>query len=584
MVLDHVNYPIDLKNLTNDELIKLCSEIRQLLLQKLSVTGGHSGPNLGIVELTTAIHYVFDTPKDQLILDTSHQCYTHKILTGRKEAFIDQNHYNDVNGFFNPNESEYDLFTIGHTSTSLSLASGLMKARDLKNETNNVIAVIGDGSLSGGQAYEGLNVISELNTNAIIIVNDNEMSIAENHGGYYKNLEQLRKTNGKSENNFFKALGFNYYYIEEGNDVIKIIETLQKVKNTPHPTIIHVHTLKGKGFKAAEENKEQFHSGGPISLEKNSYKYNDDSLNYPQIIKQILFEKTKTNPLTIGISSGTPLIINMDKENRLKLDQQFMDLGIVEPHAIAMASALAKSGCRPIYPVFSSFLQRTYDQLSQDLALNNSPATILVFEASIYGMNSNTHLGIFDISFMSNIPNLVYLVPAYVEEVQAMLDWSTTQNKYSVGIRIPNKVRYQNKKDETDYNQINKNEIVSKGSKIAIFALGNFLPLAQETKEILKEHQINPTIINPKFATGLDEELLNNILKDHELVITLEDGIIEGGFGQKIASFYGPTAMKVKNYGLEKKFYNQYNVEDVLKECHLTKEQLTKDILKILNN
>lgn len=584
MVLDHVNYPIDLKNLTNDELIKLCSEIRQLLLQKLSVTGGHSGPNLGIVELTTAIHYVFDTPKDQLILDTSHQCYTHKILTGRKEAFIDQNHYNDVNGFFNPNESEYDLFTIGHTSTSLSLASGLMKARDLKNETNNVIAVIGDGSLSGGQAYEGLNVISELNTNVIIIVNDNEMSIAENHGGYYKNLEQLRKTNGKSENNFFKALGFNYYYIEEGNDVIKIIETLQKVKNTPHPTIIHVHTLKGKGFKAAEENKEQFHSGGPISLENNSYKYNDDSLNYPQIIKQILFEKTKTNHLTIGISSGTPLIINMDKENRLKLDQQFMDLGIVEPHAIAMASALAKSGCRPIYPVFSSFLQRTYDQLSQDLALNNSPATILVFEASIYGMNSNTHLGIFDISFMSNIPNLVYLVPAYVEEVQAMLDWSTTQNKYSVGIRIPNKVRYQNKKDETDYNQINKNEIVSKGSKIAIFALGNFLPLAQETKEILKEYQINPTIINPKFATGLDEELLNNLLKDHELVITLEDGIIEGGFGQKIASFYGPTAMKVKNYGLEKKFYNQYNVEDVLKECHLTKEQLTKDILEILNN
>lgn len=582
MILDRVNYPVDLKNLTNDELEKLCKEIREILLKRLSITGGHHGPNLGAVELTTAIHYVFDTPIDKLILDVSHQCYPHKILTGRKQAYLDENHYYDVNGFFNPNESEYDLFTIGHTSTSLSLASGIMKARDLKGTKENVIVVIGDGSLSGGEAYEGLNVISELGTNAIIIVNDNEMSIAENHGGYYKNLEKLRLSQGKLENNLFKALGFDYYYVEEGNNVLKIIETLKKVKNINHPTIVHVHTLKGKGFEAATNNKELFHSGGPISLENNSYKYQNNGISYAKIINQIFTKYAKTNPLIVGITSGTPAVINMNKECRNALGSQFIDVGIAEEHAIAMASALAKAGCRPIYPVFSSFLQRTYDQLSQDLALNNSPATILVMEASIYGMSSNTHLGIFDISFITNIPNIIYLAPAYVEEVQAMIDWSTTQNDHSVAIRIPSKVVYANKEDNTDYNNINKYEIVNKGNSVGIIALGTFLHLGLETIKQLKEKGINATLINPKFITGIDKELLTELLNDHKLIITLEDGIIEGGFGQKIASFYGPTNIKVKNYGYEKKFYDQYKVDDVLKECHLTKELLTEDIIKIL--
>lgn len=582
MILDRVNYPVDLKNLTNSELEQLCTEIREILLKRLSITGGHHGPNLGAIELTTAIHYVFDTPIDKLILDVSHQCYTHKILTGRKKAYLEEEHYSDVNGFFNPKESEYDLFTIGHTSTSLSLASGVMKSRDLKGTKENVIVVIGDGSLSGGEAYEGLNVISELGTNAIIIVNDNEMSIAENHGGYYKNLEKLRLSQGKLENNLFKALGFDYYYVEEGNDVLKLIETLKEVKNINHPTIVHVHTLKGKGFKAATENKELFHSGGPINLENNCYKYQNQAINYAEIVNQILTKKANDDALVVGITSGTPAVINMNKNRRCALDKQFIDVGIAEEHAIAMASALAKTGCRPIYPVFSSFLQRTYDQLSQDLALNNSPTTILVMEASIYGMNSNTHLGIFDISFISNIPNIIYLAPAYVEEVQAMIDWSTTQNNHSVAIRIPSKVVYANKKDNTDYNILNKYEIVKKGNTVALIALGNFLHLGLETQNLLKEKGINATLINPKFITGIDKELLTNLLKDHQLIITLEDGIIEGGFGQKIASFYGPTNMKVKNYGYEKKFYDQFKVDDVLNECHLTKEQLVNDILKML--
>ncbi len=583
MVLDRINYPIDLKTLKNKELESLCEEIRSVLLKKLSIAGGHHGPNLGAVELTVAIHYVFDTPKDKLVLDVSHQCYPHKILTGRKEAYLNPDHYNDVTGFFNPNESEYDLFTIGHTSTSLSLASGLMKARDLKKDKENVIAVIGDGSLSGGEAFEGLNVISELGTNAIIIVNDNEMSIAENHGGYYKNLEYLRKTQGNGDNNLFKALGYDYYYLEEGNDVLKLIEVLKKVKDQNHPVVVHVHTLKGKGFKAAEENKEKFHAGGPISLEENDYKYRDyHDESYAEIINQLLTEKIKNDETVVGITSGTPGVINMDLSRRMKLNEHFIDVGIAEEQAVAMASGIARGGCKPVYAVFSSFLQRTYDQLSQDLAINNSPATILVFSASIYGMNSNTHLGIFDISFMSNIPNLVYLAPAYKEEVIAMTNWAINQTTYSVAIRMPVQVVSNGEADKTNYDDLNHYEVITEGYSVAIIALGNFFHLGRETADLLKEKNINASLINPKFITGLDEELLEKLKENHRLVITLEDGIVEGGFGQKIASFYGPSLMKVKNYGFEKKFYNQYQTQDVLKEAHLTKEQLAEDIIELL--
>lgn len=582
MILDKVNYPIDLKKLTKEELNTLCDEIRTILLKKLSITGGHHGPNLGVVELTVAIHYVFDCPTDKLVLDVSHQCYPHKILTGRKEAYLDPNHYDDVNGFFNPNESEYDLFTIGHTSTSLSLASGLIKARDLKKTKENIIAVIGDGSLSGGEAFEGLNVISEQGTNAIIIVNDNEMSIAENHGGYYKNLELLRKSNGKAENNLFKALGFEYYYVEEGNNVLKIIEILNKVKNNPHPVVVHVHTLKGKGFKAAEEDKETYHAGGPISLEENCFKGQKSGLSYAEYTNQLLMEKFKEDPTITCITSGTPGVINMNLSRRNQVKEQFIDVGIAEEHAVAMASGLAIGGCKPVYAVFSSFIQRTYDQLSQDLALNNSPATILVFLASIDGMKGNTHLGIFDISFMSNIPNLVYLAPAYQEEFKAMLDWSLSQTQYSVAIRMPIKVIAKGSPDTTNYNEINQFELVSQGSEVAIIALGNFFHIGKETKEYLEGYGIKATLINPKFITGLDLKLLESLKDNHKLVVTLEDGIIEGGFGQKIASFYGPSNMKVKNYGFKKEFYNQYDLDEVLKEAHLTKELLAKDILEIL--
>lgn len=582
MILDRVNYPIDLKKLTDKELVELCNEIREILLKKLSITGGHHGPNLGIVELTVGIHYVFDAPKDKLILDVSHQCYTHKILTGRKEAYIDESKYNQVNGFFNPNESEYDLFTIGHTSTSLSLASGLIKARELKKDSENVIVVIGDGSLSGGEAFEGLNVISEIGKNAIIIVNDNEMSIAENHGGYYRNLELLRQTKGKTDNNLFKALGYEYFYVEEGNDVLKVIDVLKKVKDADHPVVVHVHTLKGKGFMAAEQNKELFHAGGPIDLKNNDYLYHDKSINYSEIVGQILIEKAKKDPTIVGITSGTPSVINMNKNRRDALNGQFVDVGIAEEQAVAMASGIAKAGAKPIYAVFSSFIQRTYDQLSQDLAINNSPATILVFLASIYGMNGNTHLGIFDISFMSNIPNLVYLAPAYEEEVRAMIDWSTTQTSHSVAIRMPVQVVSKGDVDKTDYNNLNKYEVVENGNDVAIIALGNFFHLGKETHQLLKEKGIKATLINPKFISGLDNNLLDELKKNHKLIITLEDGIIDGGFGQKIASYYGDSLIKVKNYGFEKKFYNQFKVNDVLKECHLTSEQLVDDIQKIL--
>ncbi len=583
-VLNKINEPKDLKSLSEDELNKLAEEIREILLQKLSIHGGHFGPNFGMVEAIIALHYVFNSPVDKIVYDVSHQSYPHKILTGRKDAFIYEEKYDDVTGYSNPDESEHDFFKIGHTSTSVSLASGLAKARDLKGESYNVIAVIGDGSLSGGEALEGLDFAGEQENNFIILVNDNDMSIAENHGGLYKNLKQLRETNGNCECNLFKAMGLDYIYVNEGNNIKELINAFEKVKDINHPIVVHINTQKGKGYKIAEENKETWHWTMPFDIETGKTKFEFNGEDYGTLTADYLLDKMKKAEKVVAIVAGVPTNIGFTKEKRKIAGKQFVDVGIAEEHGIAMASGIAKNGAKPIFATHSSFIQRTYDQLSQDLCINNNAATILVNTASVYGMNDVTHLGIYDIALISNIPNMVYLAPTSKEEYFAMLDWSIEQNEHPVAIRIPcNGVISDKRKIDKNYSKLNKYKVEKEGNKIAILALGDFYQLGEEIqKEIYEKLNIKATLINPRYITGIDTELLKNLRSNHDIVITLEDGMLEGGFGEKIARFYGEDTVKVKNYGIAKAFYDRYDVNELLKENGITKDQIIKDIEKMI--
>lgn len=579
-ILDKIESPKDLKPLSISELKELAEEIRSALLKKLSIHGGHFGPNFGMVEAIIAMHYVFESPKDKLVFDVSHQSYPHKILTGRKDAFLYEDHYDDVTGYTNPEESEHDWFNVGHTSTSISLASGLAKARDLKGENYNVIAIIGDGSLSGGEALEGLDFAGEQKSNFIIVVNDNDMSIAENHGGLYKNLKELRASNGTCECNLFKAMGLDYVYVNDGNNLESLIDTFKKVKDIDHPIVVHINTEKGKGYKFAEDNKENWHWTMPFDIETGKPTVSFDGEDYGDLTAKFLLNKMKKDEKVVAIVAAVPTNIGFTKERRLEAGKQFVDVGIAEEHGIAMASGIAKNGGKPVFATHSSFMQRTYDQLSQDLCINNNPATILVNTASVYGMNDVTHLGLYDIPMISNIPNMVYLAPTSKEEYFAMLDWSIEQTEHPVAIRIPcNGVISDGRAPDTDYSDINKFKVEQKGEKIAILALGDFYQLGEElAKEIKEKLNITPTLINPRYITGLDEELLNELKQNHNQVITLEDGILEGGFGEKIASFYGNTDMKVKNYGIKKAFYDKYDVNELLKANKLTTQQILAEI------
>lgn len=583
-VLNEINSPKDLKKLSYDKLEMLASEIREVLIEKISKCGGHFGPNLGVVELTIALHYVFNMPVDKLVFDVSHQCYTHKILTGRKDAFIYEEKYKEVSGYLNPDESEYDLFKIGHTSTSVSLASGMVKARDLKNENYNVIAVIGDGSLSGGEALEGLDFAGEQKTNYIIVVNDNDMSIAENHGGIYENLRKLRETKGECACNLFKAMGLDYIYVEEGNKISSLISAFEKVKDIDHPIVVHINTQKGKGYSFAEENREPWHFAAPFDIETGKAKFSTSSENYGVLTGNYLLDKMKKDEKVVTVVASVPVGIGFTKEKRKLAGHQFIDVGIAEEHAIAMTSGIAKNGGKPVFTTHSSFMQRTYDQLSQDLCINKSPATILVNTASVYGMNDITHLGIYDIPMMSNIPNLVYLAPTSKEEYFAMLDWSIEQNEYPVAIRIPcNGVVSDNRKVDIDYTNLNKYKVEKEGEKVVILALGDFYQLGEKVHKELKDKLgINATLINPRYITGIDEKLLENLKENHTLVISLEDGILDGGFGEKIARFYGTSKIKVKNYGIKKDFYDRYNVDKLLEENGITVENIVNDIENIM--
>lgn len=580
MYLEHISGPADVKKLSLTEMTALCGEIRTALIEKLSRHGGHCGPNFGFVEATVALHYVFDSPKDKMVFDVSHQTYPHKMLTGRAEAFLDPAHYDDVSGYSNPHESEHDHFTIGHTSTSVSLACGLAKARDLRGESGNVIAVIGDGSLSGGEALEALDYAAELGGNLIIIVNDNDMSIAENHGGIYGNLRLLRETGGKAECNLFRAMGLDYRFVADGNDLSAMIEALRAVKDAKKPVVLHIVTEKGKGFAPAEQHKEDWHWCMPFDRETGKPLMSTEGESWESITTDFMLERMKRDPSVCMITSGTPTVLGFTEDKRRLAGRQFIDVGIAEENAVALASGIAANGGKPVYGVYSTFIQRTYDQLSQDLCINNSPATIIVAWGSVYGMNDVTHLGLYDIPMMSNIPNLVYLAPTSREEYLAMLDWSIDQTDHPVAIRMPGgPLISTGEAVKPDFSRLNEYQVAHRGAKVALLGLGSFFSLAQQAAALLKTQTgIDATVINPRFITGLDEKLLRELTADHDVVVTLEDGQLDGGFGEKIARFYGADAVKVLNFGLKKEFLDRYDLEQVLRDNHLTPELIVSDI------
>ena len=579
MYIEKINGPEDVKKLNIEEMTALAEEMRHALLKRASIHGGHFGPNFGMVEAIIALHYVFESPKDKMVFDVSHQTYPHKMLTGRKDAYLYEEHYDDVTGYSCPQESEHDHFTIGHTSTSISLACGLAKARDLRGESANVIAIIGDGSLSGGEALEGMDFAAELDSNMIIVVNDNDMSIAENHGGLYSNLKLLRETNGQAECNLFKAMGLDYVYVDHGNDLRELIGAFRQVKDSKKPVVVHINTLKGKGYKPAEEHKEEWHWHLPFDIETGKSHFPEVE-DYSSVTCEYLIEKMKKDPTVVTITSGTPTILGFTQEKRKQAGRQFVDVGIAEETAVALASGIAKGGGKPVYGVYSSFIQRTYDQISQDLCIDGNPATIVVYTGSVFGMTDVTHLGLQDIPMLSNIPGLVYLAPTTKEEYLSMLDWSVEQKEMPVAIKLPGGDMISDGREVTkDWSQLNTYEVTEKGSKIALIGLGTFYFLALQTAEMLEKKGIHATVINPYYITGLDKGLLEKLKADHDTVVTLEDGILNGGFGEKIARFYGSSDMKVYNYGLKKEFLDRYDVNEVLKENHLTAEQIVNDVL-----
>ena len=571
--LREIHSPADIKGMSMERLELLSAELRAALTRKLAARGGHVGPNLGVVEATVALHYVFDAPKDKIVFDVSHQSYAHKMLTGRMEAFLDPSRYGDGTGYTCPRESEYDLFEVGHTSTSIALATGLAKARDLAGGKENVVAFIGDASLGGGMALEALNYAPELGSNIIVILNDNQMSIAENHGELYNHLAELRKTNGTAENNIFRALGYEYIYVEEGNDLRSLIRAYSEARGQNRAVLVHINTMKGMGLPCAEAHKEQFHYNAPFDPKTGANLVMAQGESYQEIFAHHLLSKMRDNGSVVGLTAGTPGAIGWGPEMREAAGKQFVDVGIAEQDCVTMAAGLARGGARPVVGVVSTFLQRAYDQLSHDVAINNLPATFVVFYGGMFGMNDMTHLGFFDIAMVSNIPNITYLAPASAEEYLAMLDYAVDSAAGPVVVRTPGgAVRHQSTPVNTDFS---KYEVVEQGAEVAIIAEGSFLPTALKAAEILRGKGVAPAVINPRVLSSVDAGCLD-ALKGYRHVITIEDGIVDGGFGQKVAAYLGDAPVKVTCLGLKKEFLDRFIVADVLIANGLTPEQIAE--------
>ena len=594
MYIEKIQSPADLKGMDIATLNIVADEVRQAVLNRVSKHGGHIGPNLGFVEATVALHYVFNAPEDKFVFDVSHQCYPHKVLTGRAAGFLGNvDDMNAISGYSSPAECpEYDNFEVGHTSTSISLATGLQKARDVKGTKENIIAIIGDGSLSGGEAFEGLDEASELGTGIIIIVNDNEMSIAENHGGIYKNLRALRESCGECEHNWFKAWGFEYKYLEEGNDIERLIEVFRSVKDTNRPTVVHIHTEKGHGYAPAVKNKEAWHWGMPFNLDDGSRPVrNADGTvpevkpceTYPELFSDWMLSEMKHDKTLIAVTAGTPTAAGFTADKRKEAGSQHLDMGIAEEQAVAMISGMAKGGLRPVWSVYSTFIQRTYDQIAQDLCINSNPAVINVVGGGVNSMNDITHICLFDIPMLCSIPGLIYLAPTTCEEYFAMMRWAILQDKKPIAIRVPsNGVVHTTENVDEEYRYESKYKVMHEGSKVAIIAAGSFYQKGENVVRLLADKGIDATLVNPRYLNEVDADSLEALKTNHKLVVTLEDGCKDGGFGERIASYYGTSDMKVLVCGIKKGLYDRYDVEQLLKNNRLLDEQIVEDVLALI--
>lgn len=592
MLLTQTTTPEDVKALNRAELPQLCSEIRHAILESSAAVGGHVAPNLGVVELTVALHRVFNSPTDKIVFDVSHQTYAHKALTGRAYTYIDPERYGEASGFANPDESEHDLFAMGHTSTSVSLGCGLAHARDLAGDTYNVITVIGDGSLSGGLAFEGFNNAAELDSNLIIIVNDNDQSIAENHGGLYRNLAELRASNGTCERNVFRAMGLDYRYLDTGNDVLALVDALQELRDIDRPIVLHVSTAKGKGFEPAQSDPERWHHVGPFDMATGrklcpGHPSEPAPRTYADITGEALSAAIERDPQVVGITAATPYIMGFTPELRAAAGKQFVDVGIAEEHAATFATALARSGAKPVFGVYGTFLQRAYDELWHDLCLNDAPATILVFGASIFGTTSETHLSFFDISMLGGLPNMRYLAPACMEEYLSMLSWSLDHREHPAAIRVPG-IGLVSRPDlapaeDTDYSVARYNA-VRQGRDVAVLALGDFFELGERVaNRLAAEYGIEATLVNPRFATELDREFLDSLAVEHRVVVTLEDGILDGGWGERVACYLACTPLRARTFGITKGFPDRYDPNELLAQNGMTVENMAAEAVRLLN-
>lgn len=592
MLLTQTTTPEDVKALNRAELPQLCGEIRHAILESSAAVGGHVAPNLGVVELTVALHRVFNSPTDKIVFDVSHQTYAHKALTGRAYTYIDPERYGEASGFANPDESEHDLFAMGHTSTSVGLGCGLAHARDLAGDTYNVITVIGDGSLSGGLAFEGFNNAAELDSNLIIIVNDNDQSIAENHGGLYRNLAELRASNGTCERNVFRAMGLDYRYLDAGNDVLALVDALQELRDVDRPIVLHVSTAKGKGFEPAQSDPERWHHVGPFDMATGrklcpGHPSEPAPRTYADITGEALSAAIERDPQVVGITAATPYIMGFTPELRAAAGKQFIDVGIAEEHAVTFATALARSGAKPVFGVYGTFLQRAYDELWHDLCLNDMPATILVFGASIFGTTSETHLSFFDISMLGGLPNMRYLAPTCMEEYLSMLSWSLDHREHPAAIRVPG-IGLVSRPDlapaeDTDYSVARYN-VVRQGRDVAVLALGDFFELGERVaNRLAAEYGIEATLVNPRFATELDREFLDSLAVEHRVVVTLEDGILDGGWGERVACYLACTPLRARTFGIAKGFPDRYDPNELLAQNGMTVENMAAETVKLLN-
>lgn len=633
-ILSSIHTPADVHALSAQQLRDLCLEIRATLLDYGKKHGGHIGSNLGVVELTVALHRVFDSPRDRFIFDVSHQSYVHKMLTGRAEAYLDQSRFDEVTGFTNPLESEHDSFVLGHTGTSISLACGLAKTRDMQrgaageSTIGNVIAIIGDGSLSSAIAFEGLNNAAEQGGNLIIIVNDNEMSIAEDFGGMYGQLAKLRASNGMAELNLFKAFGLDYRYVEQGNDVDALVEVLNEVKDIDHPIVVHIHTTKGLGFNdeteadngsdGCNQTNPQPHAG---QCEANHWQDPEASLGKPldarkyygEMAMASLERRFDNEPGLVVISPATPGSNGITRDFRERAGAHYVDTGITEEHAAAFAAGIARAGGRPVLATSATFFQRTFDQLQQELALNHVPATLLIFGAGISGAD-NTHSGTFDMTMFANVPDVTCLAPASGEQMLDMLAWATGPSEHGVvAIRMPGEqILALERAADMAFDPLQRAEehdpavniagacpfaryqIVQPGREVAILGLGNTMPLAAEITSALAENDeehaaITATLVDALQYSTMDAELLAMLADGHRLVVTLEDGQLEGGWGEKVTAFYANSSntnasrVRVLNFGAAKEFTDRVPLGELNERYGLTSETIVSRIRGILS-